>query len=389
MSFDTVFFDNASTTKIMPEIVDELSQFNSEYYFNPSALYNNVYKTHDSSKPTLEKMRKSLLACLGGENGKIIFTGSATEASNLALFGSVKKNTRKILVSMGEHPSVYNSALELKARGYDVVFVNLDKTGKVDINDFERKMTSDVDLVSIMHVSNETGAINDILSLVEIAKSVNPKVIFHCDGVQAFGKIEVNVDDLGVDMYTISAHKIYGSKGIGALYLKNTVSLKPIIFGGGQESGLRSGTENMLGIYTLYRASQIVTSNLEVNYKKIANLKKLFLDKLGQTNLKYTIHSFEDNSPYIVSLSFVGCRAETLLNMLGDYDNIFVGNGSACSAKKSGNRVLESMGVQKSEIEGNLRISFGIYNTPEEVEYLVEKLNERVSAYLKHTIKQN
>lgn len=388
MSFDTVFFDNASTTKIMPEIVDELSQFNSEYYFNPSALYNNVYKTHDSSKPTLEKMRKSLLACLGGENGKIIFTGSATEASNLALFGSVKKNTRKILVSMGEHPSVYNSALELKARGYDVVFVNLDKTGKVDINDFERKMTSDVDLVSIMHVSNETGAINDILSLVEIAKSVNPKVIFHCDGVQAFGKIEVNVDDLGVDMYTISAHKIYGSKGVGALYLKNTVSLKPIIFGGGQESGLRSGTENMLGIYTLYRASQIVTSNLEVNYKKIANLKKLFLDKLGQTNLKYTIHSFEDNSPYIVSISFAGCRAETLLNMLGDYDNIFVGNGSACSAKKSGNRVLESMGVQKSEIEGNLRISFGIYNTTEEVEYLVEKLNERVSTYLKHTIKQ-
>lgn len=389
MSFDTVFFDNASTTKIMPEIVDELSQFNSEYYFNPSALYNNVYKTHDSSKPTLEKMRKSLLSCLGGENGKIVFTGSATEASNLALFGSVKKNTRKILVSMGEHPSVYNSALELKARGYDVVFVNLDKTGKVDINDFERKMTSDVDLVSIMHVSNETGAINDILSLVEIAKSVNPKVIFHCDGVQAFGKIEVNVDDLGVDMYTISAHKIYSSKGVGALYLKNTVSLKPIIFGGGQESGLRSGTENMLGIYTLYRASQIVTSNLEVNYKKIANLKKLFLDKLGQTNLKYTIHSFEDNSPYIVSISFAGCRAETLLNMLGDYDNIFVGNGSACSAKKSGNRVLESMGVQKSEIEGNLRISFGIYNTPEEVEYLVEKLNERVSAYLKHTIKQN
>ena len=389
MSFDTVFFDNASTTKIMPEIVDELSQFTSEYYFNPSALYNNVYKTHDSSKPTLETMRKSLLACLGGENGKIIFTGSATEASNLALFGSVKKNTRKILVSMGEHPSVYNSALELKARGYDVVSVNLDKTGIVDINDFERKMTSDVDLVSIMHVSNETGAINDILSLVEIAKSVNPKVIFHCDGVQAFGKIEVNVDDLGVDMYTISAHKIYGSKGVGALYLKNTVSLKPIIFGGGQESGLRSGTENMLGIYTLYRASQIVTSNLEVNYKKIANLKKLFLDKLGQTNLKYTIHSFEDNSPYIVSISFAGCRAETLLNMLGDYDNIFVGNGSACSAKKSGNRVLESMGVQKSEIEGNLRISFGIYNTPEEVEYLVEKLNERVSAYLKHTIKQN
>ena len=382
MDFDSVFFDNASTTKIMPEIAEELVCFNNDYYFNPSALYYHLHRMGEQNKPTLENMRQSILKCLGGDNGKLIFTGSATEASNLAIFGSVKKNTRKILVSMGEHPSVYNSALELKNRGFDVEFVNLDKTGKVDIDDFQKKMTEDVDFVSIMHVSNETGAINDIARLVSIAKDVNPKVIFHCDGVQAFGKINVNVDDLGVDMYTISAHKIYGSKGVGALYVKNKVSLKPIIFGGGQESGLRSGTENLIGIYTLYRASQIVTKNLDENYNKILNLKNLFLQKLTKTNLKYALHSFEDNSPYIVSVSFEKCRAETLLNMLGDYDNIYVGNGSACSSKKMGNRVLESMGVSKSDIEGNLRISFGLYNTPEEVEYLVQKLSERVNMYL-------
>ncbi len=382
MDFDSVFFDNASTTKIMPEIAEELVCFNNDYYFNPSALYYHLHRMGEQNKPTLENMRKAIQKCLGGDNGKLIFTGSATEASNLAIFGSVKKNTRKILVSMGEHPSVYNSALELKNRGFDVEFVNLDKTGKVDIDDFEKKMTEDVDFVSIMHVSNETGAINDIARLVSIAKDVNPKAIFHCDGVQAFGKINVNVDDLGVDMYTISAHKIYGSKGVGALYVKNKVSLKPIIFGGGQESGLRSGTENLIGIYTLYRASQIVTKNLDENYNKILNLKNLFLQKLAKTNLKYALHSFEDNSPYIVSVSFEKCRAETLLNMLGDYDNIYVGNGSACSSKKMGNRVLESMGVSKSDIEGNLRISFGLYNTPEEVEYLVQKLSERVNMYL-------
>ena len=382
MDFDSVFFDNASTTKIMPEIAEELVCFNNDYYFNPSALYYHLHRMGEQNKPTLENMRQSILKCLGGDNGKLIFTGSATEASNLAIFGSVKKNTRKILVSMGEHPSVYNSALELKNRGFDVEFVNLDKTGKVDIDDFEKKMTEDVDFVSIMHVSNETGAINDIARLVSIAKDVNPKAIFHCDGVQAFGKINVNVDDLGVDMYTISAHKIYGSKGVGALYVKNKVSLKPIIFGGGQESGLRSGTENLIGIYTLYRASQIVTKNLDENYNKILNLKNLFLQKLAKTNLKYALHFFEDNSPYIVSVSFEKCRAETLLNMLGDYDNIYVGNGSACSSKKMGNRVLESMGVSKSDIEGNLRISFGLYNTPEEVEYLVQKLSERVNMYL-------
>ena len=382
MSFDSVFFDNASTTKIMPEIAEELVCFNNDYYFNPSALYYHLHRMGEQNKPTLENMRQSILKCLGGDNGKLIFTGSATEASNLAIFGSVKKNTRKILVSMGEHPSVYNSALELKNRGFDVEFVNLDKTGKVDIDDFEKKMTEDVDFVSIMHVSNETGAINDIARLVSIAKDVNPKAIFHCDGVQAFGKINVNVDDLGVDMYTISAHKIYGGKGVGALYVKNKVSLKPIIFGGGQESGLRSGSENLIGIYTLYRASQIVTKNLDENYNKVLNLKNLFLQKLAKTNLKYALHSFEDNSPYIVSVSFEKCRAETLLNMLGDYDNIYVGNGSACSSKKMGNRVLESMGVSKSDIEGNLRISFGLYNTPEEVEYLVQKLYERVNMYL-------
>lgn len=382
MDFDSVFFDNASTTKIMPEIAEELVCFNHDYYFNPSALYYHLHRMGEQNKPTLENMRQSIQKCLGGDNGKLIFTGSATEASNLAIFGSVKKNTRKILVSMGEHPSVYNSALELKNRGFDVEFVNLDKTGKVDIDDFEKKMTEDVDFVSIMHVSNETGAINDIARLVSIVKDVNPKAIFHCDGVQAFGKINVNVDDLGVDMYTISAHKIYGSKGVGALYVKNKVGLKPIIFGGGQESGLRSGTENLIGIYTLYRASQIVTKNLDENYNKILNLKNLFLQKLAKTNLKYALHSFEDNSPYIVSVSFEKCRAETLLNMLGDYDNIYVGNGSACSSKKMGNRVLESMGVSKSDIEGNLRISFGLYNTPEEVEYLVQKLSERVNMYL-------
>ena len=200
MDFDSVFFDNASTTKIMPEIAEELVCFNNDYYFNPSALYYQFHRMGEQNKPTLENMRQSILKCLGGDKGKLIFTGSATEASNLAIFGSVKKNTRKILVSMGEHPSVYNSALELKNRGFDVEFVNLDKTGKVDIDDFEKKMTEDVDFVSIMHVSNETGAINDIARLVSIAKDVNPKAIFHCDGVQAFGKINVNVDDLGVDI---------------------------------------------------------------------------------------------------------------------------------------------------------------------------------------------
>lgn len=372
-----VFFDNASTTKIDDAIIEKLKIINSEMFFNAGAIYRGGLDV----KYMLENMRENIASLLGATGGNLIFTGSATEANNLALFGTLKKNIRKILVSMGEHPSVYNTALEIKNRGFNVEFVNLDKTGKVDIDDFRNKMTTDVDLVSIMHVSNETGAVNDIAELVSIAKSVNPKVIFHCDGVQAFGKIDVDVESLGVDMYTISAHKIHGCKGVGALYSKKNISIKPIVFGGGQESGIRSGTENILGIFTLAECAKIACENLHKNYEIVSNLKKVFLEKLEQTNLKYSLHSFDKNSPYIVSLSFENCRAETLLNMLSDR-GIFVGNGSACSTSKRGNRVLENMGVDKKEIEGNLRISFSKYNTESEVLELVKNLQTVVSDYL-------
>lgn len=374
-----MFFDNASTTKIDKKIIDGLNDLNEELFYNAGALYKGGMNT----KYKLENMRQEILQCMHGLNGKLVFTGSATEANNMALFGVLKKNTRKMLVSIGEHPSVYNVALEIKNRGYDVQFVNLNKFGQVDIEDFQNKMTSDVDIVSIMHVSNETGAINDIEEFVKIAKDINPKVIFHCDGVQAFGKLDVDVEDLGVDMYTISAHKIHGCKGVGALYVRNGLQIKPIIFGGGQEENLRSGTENILGIYTLAEASKIAFNNVKNNYEYVSNLKKHFLQKLNETNLKYSLHSFETNSPYIVSISFEKCRAETLLNMLSDLD-IYIGNGSACSSNKKNNRVLENMGVKRDEIEGNLRISFSKYNTKEEIDILVKNLQKCVNTYIEN-----
>jgi len=372
-----MFFDNASTTKIDKEFLEDIIDFNEKYFYNPGGLYS---KGRDV-KFYIEECRKTILECLGAE-GKLIFTGSATESNNLAIVGSVKKNTRKLLFSMGEHPSVYNVALELKNKGHDVEFVNLNKFGSVDIDDFKAKMTSDVDFVSIMHVSNETGAINDIATLVEIAKDVNPKVIFHSDGVQAFGKHAVNLYDLNVDMYTISSHKIYGCKGVGALFVKNGCPLKPILFGGGQEGGLRSGTENVLGIHIFKKAVEKAHINLKNNLEHIKSLKAKFLEGIDKSQLKYSIHSFENNVPNIISISFNGCRAETILNKLND-KGIYIGNGSACSSKSSDNRILENMGISKNEIEGNLRISFSKDNTLEEVDVLVKCLLECVEDYLK------
>lgn len=371
-----MFFDNASTTKIDKDILKYFDSINDDFYYNPGALY----YTGRNVRKRIDTYREKILKNLNG-TGKIVFTGSATEANNLALLGVVKRNFRKILVSMGEHPSVYNTALELIQRGYNVEFVPLNKYGVVDIKVFEKYMTPDVDFISIMHVSNETGAVNDIANLVYVAKSINPNVIFHSDGVQAVGKINVDIDDIDVDMYTMSAHKIHGMKGVGALFVKNNIKLKPIIFGGGQESGLRSGTENILGIFSLNVAVENSIKNLDNNYSFVKLLKDKFLSELQRSNLIYSLNSFEGNSPYIISISFDGCRSETLLNMLND-KGVFVGNGSACSSKNSGNRILDSMGVSKTDIEGNLRISFSKYNTLEEVYTMSKILIETVDEYL-------
>ena len=373
-----MFFDNASTTQIDKRIMKDFEKINNELFYNPGGLYSFGRDT----AAFIEKCRDSIKNVIGASSqDMIVFTGSATEANNLAIMGTVKKNTRKILISSGEHPSVYNVALELKNRGYNVEFLPLEKDGTVSVRIFEEYMTKDVDFVSIMYTSNETGAINDIAGLVEVARDANPKVIFHCDAVQAAGKFDINVDDLGIDMLTISAHKIHGMKGVGCLYVKKNTQLKPIIYGGGQEKGYRSGTENTLGIYSLSRALEIASEHLNDNYNYVLGLKNKLLDILKDSGLVYTVHSVETASPYILSVSFIGCRAETILNMLSDC-GVMVSNGSACSSKKSGNRILEAMSVPKDEIESNIRISFSRDNTIEEVDNMSQILISVVKEYL-------
>lgn len=373
-----MFFDNASTTKIDEEIINELKNINNDLFYNAGGLYSKGRESRDF----IDKARLSILELLNGsDNDKIIFTGSATEANNLAIKGSLRRNLGKILISQGEHPSVYNTALDVLANGYNVEFIGLDVTGQVDFDDFKSKMTKDVGFISVMHVSNETGAINDIVKLVEYAKKINPNVVFHSDGVQSVGKIEVDLENLGVDMYTMSAHKIHGFKGVGALYVKKNIKLKPIIHGGEQEFGLRSGTENLMGIFSLEKAIRCAVCNRKVNYDKISKLKQKFIEIIQDSGLDYKLNSFNDNSPYIISIGFLGCRAETILNMLDD-EGVCVGNGSACSSKNSGNRILESMKLNKQQIEGNLRISFSKFNTLEEVEFMSQTLINCVKKYI-------
>ena len=367
-----VFLDNASTTQVLPEIQEIVNRYNTEVFYNPSAIYGDAF----SVSKDINNARKNIILRLGGRTiDNFIFTSCATESNNMVLKAFIKKNT-KALVSIGEHPSVYKTALELKNNGYDIEFLKLNKKGEVDLEYFKKLMIPEVDFISIMHVNNETGAINDIENLVRYAKAINKKVIFHCDGVQAFGKIPVNVSRLGVDFYTISGHKLHAPKGIGGLYVKDSKFVKPLLMGGGQENELRSGTENVSGIMALEKASEIAISQLQDNYNHVKELNEYVRDNIKDA---YIISS-EDASPYIIMLGFAGARAETILHMLEE-KGFLIGNGSACSSKKKENRNLSNMGYREDIIEGSVRVSFNKNTTFEDVKAFIKAINEVAKEY--------
>lgn len=363
-----IFLDNASTTKIRPEAISEIERSHALFY-NPSALSGKSLEV----RREIDGAKQKICKALGVDyNNNLIITGSATEADNLAIFGSAKKTGDQFVFGAGEHQAVFASANELKLRGYNVVFAPLNKFGEVDLDKLKEILQKPTAFVSIMHVSNETGAINDISKISMLVKNLWPNAIVHSDGVQAFGKIQTNVLKLGVDLYSISGHKVGGPKGIGALYVKNIAKLKPIIFGGGQEFGIRSGTENTA--YILALSKVVGNFEIEKNFeyvKKLSNIVRTYFE--GKEGI--TINSPKSASPYILSLSFEGVRGETLVHILEE-KGVIVGTGSACSSKKTTNRTLEAIGLSREQIEGAIRISFSHENKEDEVLKACEIIEE-------------
>lgn len=353
------YLDNAATTKPFAEIYDILKQENDTYFYNPSASY----KQSVFVKSELNKSRESISKSFHASIGKLYFTSSATESNNTVFNGVHLRSGQIVLISSGEHPSVYNSAHNLEKKGIIVKDIPLNSLGEVDFEEFKKLVAEkNVALVSIIHSSNETGRVNDIKKLCDYTKKVNPKILFHSDGVQAFGKIKVNLQALGVDMYTISAHKVYSVRGIGGLYVKNGVILDPFILGGGQENGFRSSTENVSGAIAFAYSVKRVLENLDENYARVFNFKEEFLKKMVNSEIgKFMkVNSPMENNPYVLSLSFDGIKGEVLMNSLESF-GILISTGSACSAKKAGNRVLSNMGLSESEVIGSVRVSFSPY----------------------------
>lgn len=352
-----IYLDNAGTTKMFEECLAVIEKYACQTFFNPSAGYEPAIEVGKD----LDSARKLIMNKLGAMKGDVVFTGGATESNNLAIMGSRKNGKWNYVFSTGEHPSVYNVAKELALQGYEVRFVKLDKNGQIDYADLQKNIDNKTRLISVMHVSNETGAINDIARVNLLRNKYAPNALLQVDGVQAFCKIKIDAQMCGIDFYTISAHKFHGPKGVGALYVKNPQILKNIVFGGGQEKGYRSGTENVAGIMAMKCAIEKIDE--EENYNHAKNLKSLMSQILSNdANIKI----IETDSPYILSASFAGVNGETLMRVLQD-KGILVGKGSACSTKKAGNRTLESMGLSKDEIKSHIRISFGGYETEKEV----------------------
>jgi len=364
-----LYFDNAATTKPSKSALKKAEIFNEEMFFNPSTLY----KGGLNCSKEIRLAKDNILKNLGASGYDVIFTSCGSESDNMAIFGSVKRGV--FVTDKGEHSAVYKSFLELKNRGLKVEFIDLNPDGTVNVEKLITFVkTNGADFISIVHVNNETGGINDVNSIAKQLKAINSKIIFHVDGVQAYGKLLYKLSK-DIDLYSISAHKINGLKGVGALVRKKSVNVSPLIFGGGQENGFRSGTENVFGIKVFEYAAIEKYEKLNENYKKVSELKETFVKGLNP-NL-FTIISGKNSSPYILTVAAKGLRGEVIMHSL-EQEGVIIGNGSACSSKNRFSRVIQACGYSDDVLDGVIRISFSIYNTIEECEEAIKIINKTV-----------
>lgn len=343
-----IYLDNAATTQMSKKALEAYNYYAASSFFNPSATY--ISAVEMSQK--LTEARESLKKMLGAKKGDIIFTGGATESNNLAVRGSLREGKWDYVFSAGEHASVHNLAIELDREGKNISLVRLTKSGEIDYEQLEKCLTPKTRLVSCMLVNNVTGAINDIAKISKIIRKKCPNALIHVDAVQAFRKLDFSVDKLDIDLLSISAHKFHGPKGVGALYVKNKAALKNLVYGGGQEFGIRSGTENVAGIMAMIAAAEEI--DVKGNFEKVTALKNAFLHEFENCENVQIVGV--NTCPYICTMLFKGVNGETLVRALEN--EVIVGRGSACSSKKSGNHVLESMGYSIPAIKGAIRVSF-------------------------------
>lgn len=379
------YLDNSATTRCSDRAFALMQKVYLEDYGNPSSLHMKGVEAERYIKDAREKIAKTLKVL----EKEIIFTSGGTESNNLAIIGTAFANRRagnEIVTTSIEHASVANPMKFLEEEGFHVTYLPVDADGVISLEELKNAVTEQTILVSLMQVNNEIGAIEPIEEAVTVVREKNPKTLIHVDAIQSYGKLRIYPKKIGIDLLSVSGHKIHGPKGTGFLYVKEKTKLKPVIYGGGQQGGMRSGTENVPGIAGLGEASAEIYENFSKKQEHLYHLKERFVKEVsGIPGVSINGKTGRDSAPHIVSVSVEGVRAEVLLHSLED-KNIYVSSGSACSSNKPAvSRTLKGIGLKQELLDATVRFSFSVHTTEEEIDYAADTLKVLVPALQKYT----
>ena len=383
------YLDNSATTRCSDRACQLMVDLLTKDYGNPSSLHMKGIE----AERFVETAKKKIAKTLRVSEKEIIFTSGGTESNNLAIIGAAMANRRAgnhIITTSIEHASVENPMEFLKEQGFEITYLSVDENGIISLEELEEAVTEQTILVSMMQVNNEIGAIEPVAEAAELIKKKNPATLIHVDAIQSYGKMYIYPKKLVIDMLSVSGHKIHGPKGSGFLWVKEKTKLKPLILGGGQQKGMRSGTENVPAIAGLGEAAEEIYENLDEKRAHLYGLKQRFIDgieKLEGTHVNGK--TGEDSAPHIVSVSFEGIRSEVLLHSLEDR-GIYVSSGSACSSnnhagKQKGSKTLRNIHLKENLLDSTLRFSFSVHTTEEEIDYALEVLGELLPVLKKYT----
>lgn len=379
------YLDNSATTRVLPEVVELMNKIYLEDYGNPSSKH---LKGIESERYILDA-KEIIAKTLKAKPEEILFTSGGTESDNTALFGVMRANTRRgkhMITTMIEHHAILATAHQLEKEGYEVTYLPVDKYGQVSPESLKEAIRPDTVLVSIMHTNNEIGSVNNLEELSKVVKDANPEIYFHTDAVQGYTKSIIIPKRLGIDLLSVSGHKIHGPKGVGFLYVNEKVKMNPFVYGGGQQSGRRSGTENVPGIAGMALAAKTLYDDFDNEINKLYELKDYLVKRLS--DIEGTVingHTGRDSAPHIVSVSVRGVRAEVLLHALEE-KGVYVSSGSACASNRNTvSETLASINIERDLLDSTIRLSFSIFTTMDEVKYAADCIEEIIPELRKYT----
>ncbi|MDD3204286.1 MAG: cysteine desulfurase family protein [Lachnospiraceae bacterium] len=382
-----VYLDNSATTRCFADVAALMTKIMCEDYGNPSSMHNKGMEAENYIRYAKEIIAKNLKV----NEKEILFTSGGTESDNLALIGTAMANQRAgkhLITTCIEHPAIMQTMQYLETQGFSVTYLPVDKNGIISLMDLQRAIRKDTILVSIMHTNNEIGSLQPIAEAGALIKRINSNIVFHVDAVQGYGKFRILPKKMGIDLLSVSGHKIHGPKGIGFLYISEKIKIKPIVYGGGQQKGMRSGTENVPAIAGLARAVEEIYQNLDTDIDTMYQIKQHFVEEVSKIDdVKINGLTGRDSAPHVVSVSIRGIRSEVMLHSLEE-KGIYVSAGSACASNHPTiSATLKAIGVEKDLLDSTIRFSFSVFTTMEEINYTIQTLCDMIPMlrkYMRH-----